>query len=165
MGAGRAVVLSTDYECDLSLWRTAFVALGAEPGLRHNAAVPGVVLLTTVDEQGARILHALNVSGYDQRFTVTEAGLPLFGGEPLHLPGRRALMLPLGVTAGGLRIAFASAELVSATEGAVTFRAPSGEAVVAVDGAVTCPGAETIGRNGVTVLRVHGNVEFTVRRS
>lgn len=165
MGAGRAVVLSTDYECDLGLWRTAFVALGTEPRLRHDAVVPGVVLLTTVDEQGTRILHALNVSGYDQRFTVTEAGLPLFGGEPLQLPGRRALMLPLGVTAGGMRIAYATAELVSSAEGAVTFRSPSGEAVVAVDGAVTCPGAEVVSRNGVTVLRVRGIVEFTVRRA
>jgi len=47
----------------------------------------------------------------------------------------------------------------------VTFRAPSGEAVVAVDGAVSCAGAETVSRNGVTVLRARGMVEFTVRRA
>lgn len=165
MGAGRAVVLTCDYECDLGLWRAAFAALGAEPGLRHDAPVPGVVLTTTVDGAGARILHALNVSGYDQRFTVTEAGMPLFGGEPVQLPGRRALMLPLGVTVGGLHIAYATAEIVASTDGAVTFRTPSGEAVVAADGDITCAGAEMVSRNGVTVLRTHGAVEFTVRRA
>jgi beta-galactosidase len=73
-------------------------------------------------------------------------------------------MLPLGVTAGGMRIAYATAEMVSAVDGAVTFRAPSGEAVIAVDGDVTCPGAETVSRNGITVLRSRGSVEFTARR-
>lgn len=120
--------------------------------------------MTTVDGAGARILHALNVSGYDQRLRVTEAGMPLFGGEPLQLPGRRALMLPLGMTAGGMHIAYATAEIVSVADGAVTFRAPSGEALVAIDGNVVCPGAETVSRNGVTVLRNRGAVEFTVRR-
>jgi beta-galactosidase len=164
MGAGRAVVLSTDYECDLGLWQAAFAALGVEPGLRHSAAVPGIVLLTTVDDAGGRLLHALNVSGYDQRFSVTEAGGPLFGGEPLRLPGRRALMLPLGLTVGGMRIGYATAEVVSAVDGSVTFRAPSGEAVVSVEGEVVCPGAETLSRNGSTVLRIRGTGEFTVHR-
>jgi len=164
MGAGRAVVLSTDYECDLGLWRAAFAALGVEPGLRHSAAVPGIVLLTTVDNAGGRVLHALNVSGYDQRFSVTEGGAPLFGGEPLRLPGRRALMLPLGLTTGGMRISYATAEVVSAVDGSVTFRAPSGEAVVAIGGEVVCPGAETVSRNGTTVLRIRGTGEFTVHR-
>ena len=164
MGAGRAVVLATDYECDLGLWRAAFAALGAEPALRHSAEVPGIVLLTTVDDGGGRILHALNVSGYDQKFTVTEHGRPLFGGEPLRLPGRRALMLPLGVEVGGLRIVHATAEVVSSIAGSVTFRAPSGEAVVAVAGEIVCSGAETVSRNGTTVLRIRGAGEFTVHR-
>jgi beta-galactosidase len=164
MGAGRAVVLSTDYECDLSLWLAAFAALGAEPSLRHSATVPGVVLLSTVDDAGGRIIHALNVSGYDQTFSITESGSQLFGGEPVRLPGRRALMLPVGLELGGMRIEYATAEVVSVVDGSVTFRAPSGEAVVAMAGAVLCPGAETVTSNGVTVLRKRGAGEFTVHR-
>lgn len=164
VGAGRAVVLATDYECDLDLWRCAFAALGATPALRHTAAVPGVVLLSTVEDNGGRILHAVNLSGHPQRFTVTEHGRRLFGGEPVRLPGRRGLMLPLGVEAGGLRVVHATAEVVSAVPGSVTFRAPAAEAVVAVEGDAVCPGAETTTAGGTTVLRMRGAEEFTVHR-
>lgn len=164
VGVGRAVVLATDYECDLDLWRTAFAALGTEPTIQHTAPVPGVVLLSTVDDNGGRLLHALNMSGYDQKCTVTEAGTPLFGGAPLWLPGSRALMLPMNLTVGGLHIEYATAEVVSSAADSTTFRAPAGEAVVAATGHITCPGAETITHNGATVLRIRGKVEFTVHR-
>ena len=41
VGAGHAVVFSTDYECDLDLWRSAFAALGATPGLLPHRRDPG----------------------------------------------------------------------------------------------------------------------------
>jgi beta-galactosidase len=158
VGAGRAVVLATDYECDLSLWRAA---VGVSPGVAHTAAVPGMVLLTSVADDGGRLLHALNLSGYDQELTITEHGRALLGGTPLRLPGRRALMLPLDLRLGDLRIAYATAEAVSVTAGAVTFHAPAGEAVVAVAGPATCEVADVSQRDGLTVLRVRAE-EFTV---
>ncbi len=158
VGAGRAVVLATDYECDLGLWRAA---VGVSPGLAHTAAVPGIVLLTSVADDGGRLLHALNLSGYDQELTITEHERALLGGVPLRLPGRRALMLPLDLRLGGLRIAYATAEAISVTASAVTFRAPAGEAVVAVAGPATCAEADVSQRDGLTVLRVRAE-EFTV---
>jgi beta-galactosidase len=158
VGSGRAVVLATDYECDLSLWRAA---VGFAPGLSHTAAIPGVVLLTTVADSGGRLLHALNVSGYDQSLTITEHGQPLLGGATLRLPGRRALMLPLDLRLGGLQIAYATAEAVAVSSESVTFRAPAGEAVVAVAGPATCAEAEVSRVDGLTVLRVRAP-EFTV---
>ncbi len=166
LGAGRAVVLGADYECDLDLWRAAFGALGAAPAVEHTAAVPGVVLLTGA-AGGGRILHALNLSGYDQELTVTECGRPLLGGQPLRLPGRRALMLPLDLPLGGLRVAWATAEPVGTGDGSVTFRSPAAESLVAVHGDVTCadPAVQGHREDGLTVLRARGAGEFTVSRS
>ncbi|MGH3878884.1 MAG: hypothetical protein ACRDSK_17780 [Actinophytocola sp.] len=166
-GTGRAVVFSTDYECDLDLWRAAFAALGTKPGLTHTAAIPGVVLLTSTDGAGGRILHALNLSGYDQELTIVERGWPLLGGATLRLPGRRALMLPLDLSLGGLAVAHATAEPVAVAAGAVTFRALTQGAFVAVRGPVTCtdPRVTVHEREGLTVVAAGGPGEFTVSRS
>lgn len=165
VGAGRAVVLAADLECDLALWRAAFAALGAEPALRHTAPVPGLVLLTGAQPAGGRLLHALNVSGYEQEFTVHEHGTPLFGGHTLRLPGRGALMLPLDLELGGVRLAYATAEAVSAGDGRVVLDAPRAGAVAAVEGAVVCddPAATVRRHGGLTVVTAGRAGEFTVR--
>lgn len=166
VGAGRAVVVAADHPCDLDLWRSAFAVLGAVPALRHTARVPGLVVLSAAGTGGGRILHALNLSGYDQEFTVTERAAPLFGGHTLRLPGRRALMLPLGLELGGLRTAWATAEACRVDDDSVVFRAPGGEAVVAVEGPAVCddPAAVVGIRDGLTVIEVRGRQEFTVHR-
>jgi beta-galactosidase len=164
LGAGRAVVLSTDYECDLDLWRAAFAALDARPGLSHTAAIPGVVLLTSGDGTGGRILHALNLSGYPQELTIAEGGRPLLGGATLRLPGRRGLMLPLSVSLGGLLVEYATAEPVAVSSGSVTFRALEPDAFAAFRGEVTCedPMTSVHQQDGLTVVRARGAGEFTV---
>ncbi|MEB8338380.1 beta-galactosidase [Streptomyces endophyticus] len=164
VGKGRAVVVATDYRCDLDFWMGAFRELGAAPAVRHSATRPGVFLLTTRDTDGGRLLHAFNVtSGYAEDVAVTEKGKALFGGERLHLPGRSSAILPLGVTAGGLRIAYATAEITGVGDGRVTFRTLGDEAVVAVDGPAHCEGAKSSSEGGRTVLRVKRG-EFTVRK-
>ncbi len=164
VGAGRAVVVSADYPCDLILWRAAFAALGAVPRLRHTSPVPGLILLSGADRAGGRLLHALNVTGYEQEFTVTDGELPLFGGESVRLPGRRALMLPLDLTVGPLRLAWSTAEPVAVTGSAVTFHAPARSAVLAVAGPASCADPRVIAepRPGLTLLRADGAGEFTV---
>ncbi|MFG3305009.1 beta-galactosidase [Streptomyces wuyuanensis] len=164
VGRGRAVVISTAYRCDLDFWLSAFRALGASPALTHSPTDPGVFLLTTRDGAGGRLLHAFNVSsGYDQSFTVAERGRPLLGGERVRLAGRSAAMLPLGLRAGGLRIAYATAEITGVGDGRVSFRALGEDAVVAVEGRAHCEGARASYEGGRTVLRVRRG-EFTVRR-
>jgi beta-galactosidase len=167
VGKGRAVVVTTDYRCDLDFWRKALKALGAAPGITHSATDPGLFLLTTRshgDDGAGRLLHALNVtSGLDQEFTVHEKGRALFGGERLRIPGRSGAMLPLGLPAGGGRIAYATAEITGIEKGRVAFRAVGGtDSVVAVEGAAACQGAKVSREGGRTVLRV-GRPEFTVR--
>ncbi|MFJ8933918.1 beta-galactosidase [Streptomyces sp. NPDC102364] len=164
VGEGRAVVVATDYRCDLDFWLGAFRELGATPAVRHSATRPGVFLLTTRDADGGRLLHAFNVtSGYAENVAVTEKGKALFGGARLHIPGRSAAILPMGVTAGGLRLAYATAEITGVGDGQVTFRALGDEAVVAVDGPARCEGAKSSSEGGRTLLRVKRS-EFTVRK-
>ncbi|GAA3767171.1 beta-galactosidase [Streptomyces chiangmaiensis] len=164
VGKGRAVVITNNYRADLDFWTAALRELGAVPGITHDARLPGVFFLTTTDPDGGRLLHAFNIaSGYAQDVTVAERGKPLFGGERLHLPGRGAAMLPLGLTAGGMRIAYATAEISAVEEGRVTFRSLGDEAVVAVDGRARCSGAKVSFEGGRTLLRVR-RAEFTVRR-
>lgn len=164
LGAGHAIVLSTDYECDLDLWRAAFAALDARPGLAHTAAIPGAVLLTSGDGTGGRVLHALNLSGYPQELTIAEGGRPLLDGATLRLPGRRALMLPLEVSLGGLEVAYATAEPVAVEDGSVTFRALGPDAFAALRGEVTCGDPMTAVRrqDGLTVVTARAAGEFTV---
>lgn len=164
VGKGRAVVVTTDYRCDLDFWMSALKALGASPTLTHSPTDPGLFLLTTRDADGGRLLHALNVtSGLDQVFTVSEKGRALFGGEKLRIPGRSGAMLPLDLEAGGGRIAYATAEITGIRKGEVTFRAVGGgESVVAVEGGARCEGAKSSREGGRTVLRVR-RPEFTVR--
>ncbi|MDI3421109.1 beta-galactosidase [Streptomyces luteolus] len=165
VGKGRAVVITADYRCDLDFWTAALAELGVRPKVTNDARLPGVFALTTVDaDGGGRLLHAFNIaSGYGQDVAFAERGKPLFGGERLHLAGRAAAMLPLGVTAGGLRIAYATAEITAIREGRVSFRALGDEAVVAVDGPAHCHGAKVATEGGRTLLRVRGRGEFTVR--
>ncbi|WP_405650550.1 hypothetical protein OG581_07100 [Streptomyces sp. NBC_01386] len=121
-------------------------------------------MLTTKDEHGGRLLHAFNVtSGYAESCTVAEKGKALFGGERLHLAGASAAMLPLGLAAGGLHIAYATAEITGIADGRVTFRSLGDEAVVAVDGRARCEGAKSSYEGGRTILRVRRG-EFTVRK-
>jgi beta-galactosidase len=165
VGAGHAVVISTDYECDLAFWRAAFAALGVAPGLRHTSSVPGLILLTTADADGNRILHALNVSGYDQQFSITEQGTSRLNGETVYLPGRRALMLPVGLDVGELRIAYATAEVASVSSGSITFSTAGHQAVVAIDGGAVCdhPSATIERQKGQTIIRVDHCEEFIIR--
>ncbi|MEU0371995.1 beta-galactosidase [Streptomyces sp. NPDC006283] len=165
VGKGRAVVVTGEYRCDVDFWTAALRELGAVPRYAHDARLPGIFLLTTADASGGRLMHAFNIgAGYGQGFTVTERGKPLFGGERLYLPGRGAAMLPLGLQAGGLRIAYATAEISAVGEDRVSFRALGDEAVVAVEGRARCSGAKVTTEAGRTVLRVRRG-EFTVHRT
>ncbi len=164
-GAGRALLVTADVPARLPFWRAALAALGAVPALTAPGATTGLLLLSGAAPDGSRLLHALNVSPYAQDFTVHEHGRPLFGGAPVHLPGRGALMLPLAAPAGPPRLRYATAEVTGHNGGAVAFRS-YGPAVVALRGTAAAttdaPGARVGAEGGATVVRTAGAGEFTV---
>ncbi|MFE0149190.1 beta-galactosidase [Nonomuraea sp. NPDC059007] len=96
-GSGQAIVLTCDYPCHLDFWTGLLALLGARPRHTHDAPVPGIVVTSTADPGGQRLVHLLNVGPVDQSLVLSRDGRPLFGGRRIDLPARSGLMLPEGV--------------------------------------------------------------------
>lgn len=99
-GAGHAIVLTCDYPAHLDFWTALLARLGVNPRHTHDAPGPGIVVTSTVDDAGQRLLHVLNVSPVDQSFTINRNGVPLFDGTRLTLPARSGQILPLVLKPG-----------------------------------------------------------------
>jgi beta-galactosidase len=132
VGDGRAVVLTTSYPgSDIAFYRSAVERLGCAPALRHDAERASLLITSTANEAGERIVHALNLEGYDANFELTEHSRPLFGGHRVSLPGRRGLMLPVDLAFDGARLAYATGEIASLQGDSVRFTPRQGGLVAA----------------------------------
>ncbi|MET9023292.1 beta-galactosidase [Actinopolymorpha sp. NPDC004070] len=121
-GRGHALVLACDYICDLDFWRALLARLGVRPRYTHDAAAPGIVVTSTVDGHGQRLLHLINVGPVDQAVVVSDASGPLFDGAPVHLPARSGRMLPLNVRTEDGVLAWSTCELAGVRDGALLVR-------------------------------------------
>ncbi len=129
-GAGRAVVWSAGLSSDPALFRAAVERLGVTPGLTHGADVPpGLFATTTVDPDGGRLVHLLNVSGFPCSTVFRLSGEALFGGRELHLPARTGRMLPVGLRLPFATIHWSTAEIAGMGTDSVTFAMPGNEVV------------------------------------
>ncbi|GCE22014.1 hypothetical protein [Dictyobacter kobayashii] len=113
LAAGRAVIISGAYPSDISLFRTILEKLGARAGLVHDCEDDGLFMTTSATESGERLLHILNLDGFEKEFHISEHGQPLFEGRLLHLRGREGMMLPLNLSLDDTRIAYSTAELIA----------------------------------------------------
>jgi beta-galactosidase len=93
-GAGRAVVIATDYPCHLDFWRAALDRLGVRPRLRHDADDPGLLLTSTVDRSGQRLLHLVNVAPSAIEFGLWHRDKPVLAGPRQRKGAPPGLMLP-----------------------------------------------------------------------
>lgn len=154
VGAGRAVVISCDYPGDISLYRSALERLGAPARVRHDASRSSLVVTTTANDAGERFVHALNLDGYPAEFSLTEDGAPLLEGARVSLPGRGAVMLPVGLQVPGGHLAYATAELASFGPDSMSFRPSPGGLVAAfaTDRTVVASAGEVSLRNGLQVV-------------
>lgn len=141
---GRAVLVTADYPCDLEFWRACLARLGVEPRLRHDAADPGLLVTSTVDTAGQRLLHLLNVGPTDATFSLSYRNKLLLDGRRLYVPARAGAMLPYGVRVGPATLLETTCELISRTGSEVLLRPTQGargdvavfdREPVAVDGA------------------------------
>jgi beta-galactosidase len=123
---GRAVLVTADYPCDLDFWRTCLARLGVEPRLRHDAADPGLLVTSTVDTAGQRLLHLLNVGPTDATFSLSYRDNLLLDGRRLHVPARAGAMLPYGVRVGPATLLETTCELISRSGAEVVLRPTQG---------------------------------------
>ncbi len=131
-GAGRAIVLTARYNCDIGLYRTALEKLGAHAELTHDCPHHGIFMTSTRNEQGERFLHLLNLDGFDKKFRIYEKGLPLLDGREIWLGSRDGVMLPLQVKLSeAVTVAYATGEITGAEDGgAISFRLTQPEDVI-----------------------------------
>ncbi|GHO45957.1 beta-galactosidase [Ktedonospora formicarum] len=134
LGQGRAIVLSAAYPCDVSLVRAILEELGVRAGLNHHDRSNGIFMTTTATESGERLLHILNLDGFDKEIHITEKEQPLLGGRSLQLRRKEGMMLPLNLSIGAMRIVYSTAEILGRTETALKFRLTQPQDIIAIAG-------------------------------
>lgn len=156
VGEGNAFLVTAAIPPDQAMYGEMLGRLGVEPALALAPDEPGVFVSSTrSDDTGGRVIHLLNLDGYDKVVTLTERGEPLLGGEPVTLRAHDGAMLPIGVTAGGCDIAWSTAEVADASPETVTFRLFGDRDVIALRHDVEIDNGEAdIARgDGLTLVR------------
>lgn len=126
---GSVIALTCDYICDVEWFGAALARLGATPGIARSGTDPGVLVTSTADTDGDRLLHLINPTGLPAALSFHEGGAPLFGGEVIEVGPRSGLLLPLRLGV----LDYATAEIAAFDAGAVRLRA---DGVVSVRGEV-----------------------------
>lgn len=133
VGKGQAVVLSAAYTCDIDLFRKILEKLGAKAALRHDCPHNGIFMTASVSEEGERFLHLLNLDGFDKELRVTLGEKLLFEGKTLKLRAKTALLLPLEVDLGEVKIVYATAEIQERGEKSLEFRRSQPQDVIVLE--------------------------------
>ncbi|MGQ5261145.1 beta-galactosidase [Micromonospora sp. ZYX-F-536] len=158
LGAGRAVVVAADLPSDLGFWRAALERVGVRPRLDPRADAPGLVLTSTVDPAGQRLLHLVNVAPSAVTVALSWHGEPVLGGRRLRVPARSGLMLPYGIRVGDATLVETTCELVGVDDAAVLLRPTQGEDVVVFATArpVTASRGVVTAQDGRVTVRLPG---------
>jgi beta-galactosidase len=122
VGEGKAVVVATDYPCDVSFFRATLQRLGVFPAFGHDCPHHGIFLTSCASPDGGRFLHLLNLDGFDKDVHFSENGLALFGGRTIPLRARDGIMLPMNLDLGPATILYSTAEVKEVTETEITFQ-------------------------------------------
>ena len=137
---GLAVVLGGELQGRSELARQLLGWLGCEPGLTHDADGSALVVGTTRDPEGGRVLHVMNLDGCETRTHLWDNGLALLEECELVLGPKEGRMLPLGLfPAGGpagVRVVWSTAELEGADSQSLTLRRNQPQDTLLV----SCPG-------------------------
>ncbi len=158
-GAGRAVLFTAELPSDPRLFRAAAQRLGATAGLTHDADVPGVFSTSTVADDGSRLLHLLNVSGYPAQLWPHWQGEPLFDGRALTLAPRTGRMLPVGLRLPAATLVWSTAEVVGAAGPDVSFDLHQDEETMVLET------DREVRADGARLHRDGNQVSITARRS
>jgi beta-galactosidase len=149
VGAGLAVVATTDLPSHPALFTAMLRWLGSTPGLRLRTSVPGVVVTTGASPRGERMLHVLNPTGHPATVQVDVGDPTGLLDQPLVLPARTGRMLGLGLELpSGETIVSSNAEVAELTNARIRFSPGLGERTevwLRTDRRVTGPSTRTEG--------------------
>ncbi|MBZ4665295.1 beta-galactosidase [Mahella sp.] len=132
VGRGKAIVIATDYVCDISFFKTALKRLGIAPALTHDYPYGGIFMTTTITPDNERFLHIINLDEFDKEFCIYENGLPLFGGSKVSIASKDGLILPIGVIVKDTEVVYSTAEIEGIGEGFMDFRLTNDKAIIAL---------------------------------
>ncbi|NDE56720.1 MAG: hypothetical protein EB071_07555 [Gammaproteobacteria bacterium] len=161
-GQGRAIVVATALACDIPFYQEALIRLGATAGLQQDSGDTGLFMTSTINPKGERLIHVLNLDGYEKRFRIRLNGRRIQGGASITLQGRDGLMLPHGLDIGKVKVLYSTAEMIHIDEGGFTLRSPGPQGVLLLKGArgVKASGPSKISQRGdLTHIRLEGPVE------
>lgn len=92
-GAGRAILLTADYPCDLEVYAMLLDRLGVTRRYRTDAADPGLVVAGLIDpDSGDELIHVINVAPYPIETGIRRAEKSITPG-PVTIGSRQALLL------------------------------------------------------------------------
>lgn len=128
-GRGRAIVLGTDYPCDLAVYRELFKMLGAMSHVEFADPAPGLTAYTQVsDLDQSELVSVFNMATYPVATTVLLDGRSWLDDAELQMPAQSGLLLGRNLDLGnGDRLVWASSELVGITDQTMTFRLHGGD--------------------------------------
>lgn len=154
VGEGKAIVIATAYECDVSLFAMALERLGTRPALTHDCQHVGVFLTSTATPNGERFLHILNLDGFAKELHLFENGQALLDGRKIVLQSREGIMIPCNVTFADVKIIYSTAEILKITRNSIEFRLTQSEDVIALEtDRMLAPSKDyVVQRNGKTIL-------------
>lgn len=122
VGNGKAIVISTNYCCDMDLINKCLERLGTIRRLKNDCEYHGLFMTTTSNEDEERYIHILNLDGMDKKCNVYLDGEKLFGEKEIEVFSKDGLMLPINVQFNGVKIKSSTAEITSVEENKIVFR-------------------------------------------
>ncbi len=123
LGNGQLVLITAKVKCNLEFYRRILKAFETEPELSHDLDIPGygIFMTETVNPQGERFIHLLNMDDIDKDFNIFRFGQRLFE-RTIHLPANDGLMLPFEVRIDDIVLHYATIELFDKGPDRISFR-------------------------------------------
>jgi beta-galactosidase len=130
VGNGRAVVIASQWKCDVPLFKKILEELGSKAGLTHDFEHHGIFMTSTATPDGDRFIHLLNLDGFDKEFNIYDNGEKLFDGRKYTLNNKDGIMLPINVSFNNGVVAYATAEITGIGENSIDFRLTQAKDVI-----------------------------------
>lgn len=164
VGKGKAIIIATNYSCDLDLITMCLERLNTTRLLKNDCVEHGLFMTTTSNKQDERYLHILNLDGFDKKFNIYLNNEKLFGGKEIEVFGKDGLMIPINVDFNGIKIKYSTAEVYKMEENKITFRLTQStdEIVVETEKEIATSEFYTVEEiNGVKIIKSlkHGKVD------